>query len=109
MKFLYAIPCFLALTGCGMMNSVSTSRVQEFSSVETMNSVGTCKKLGDINHEYSVFMLLPGDREAAGHAQLKSATEAMGGNAAVMLTRSMVFGDIKDTVRGMAYKCEFNE
>lgn len=96
------------LSGC-VLQAVSTSNVREFYSVDSMNQMGSCKKIGDINHKYSVFMLLPGTREAAVHAQLKSTAESMGGNAAVLVTYTSVFGDVTDTVQGIAYQCEFNK
>lgn len=107
MKYAYIFLCF-GLSGC-VLQAVSTSDVREFYSVETLNQVGSCKKIGDINHSYSVLMLSPGNREAAVHAKLKSVTESMGGNAAVLLTSRSVFGEITDTVQGIAYLCDFNK
>lgn len=107
MKYAYLLLCF-GLSGCALQ-AVSTSNVREFYSVDTLNQVGSCKKIGDINHSYSVLMLSPGSREAAVHAQLKSATESMGGNAAVLVTNRSVFGEITDTVQGIAYQCNFNK
>jgi hypothetical protein len=106
MKYACLLLCF-GLSGCALQ-AVSTSNVREFFSLDAMNQVGSCNKIGDFNHRYSVFMLSPGDRQAATHAQLKRVTESMGGNAAVMLTYTSVFGEINDTVQGIAYQCDFN-
>lgn len=106
MKYTVFILCFF-LSGC-MLQAVSSSDVREFYSVDAMNQMGSCKKIGAINHTYSVFMLLPGNREAAVHAQLKNEAESMGGNAAILITYRSVFGEITDTVQGIAYQCDFN-
>lgn len=107
MKYAYFLWCF-GLSGCALQ-AVSTSNVREFYSIDTMNQVGSCKKIGDINHRYSVLMLLPGDRQAAAHAQLKNVTESMGGNAAILVTHTSKFGDVNDAVQGIAYQCDFNK
>ena len=107
MKYAYLLLCF-GLSGCALQ-AVSSSNVREFFSLDAMNQAGSCKKIGDINHRYSIFMLSPGDRQAAVHAQLKNMTESMGGNAAVMVSYTSVFGDLNDTVQGIAYQCVFNK